>query len=111
MKLIDNCIRIPQLKRHNDKLKEENNYLRISQKNLRDEIMDLKRQKNINNNNFNTERKKLKNEILVIRSKNFKKFKHEKNLSEELDNLKENNNNLGKEIEKLKNSKQVIYKD
>ena len=111
LKLIDNCIRIPQIKRHNDKLKEENNYLRISQKNLRDEIMDLKRQKNINNNIFNTERKKLKNEILVIRSKNFKKFKHEKNLSEELDNLKENNNNLGKEIEKLKNSKQVIYKD
>ena len=48
---------------------------------------------------------------MVIHSKSFKKFKHEKNLSEELDNLKENNNNLGKEIEKLKNSKQVIYKD
>ena len=111
MKLIDNCIRIPQIKRHNDKLKEENNYLRISQKNLRDEIMDLKRQKNINNNNFNTERRKFKNEILVINAKNFKKFKQEKNLNEELDNLKENNNNLGKEIEKLKNSKQVIYKD
>ena len=83
-------------------MKEENNYLRISQKNLQDEIMDLKRQKNINNNNFNTERIKLKNEILVINAKNFKKFKQEKNLNEELDNLKENNENLGKEIERIK---------
>ena len=98
-------------KKHNIRLTEENNKLKDSLKNLKDEIFYLRKQKDINNNNFNTERKKLKNEILVIHSKSFKKFKHEKNLSEELDNLKENNNNLGKEIEKLKNSKQVIYKD
>ena len=101
-KSISECIGNYDTKKHNIRLTEENNYLRISQKNLKDEIFYLRKQKDINNNNFNTERKKLKNEILVINAKNFKKFKHEKNLIEELDNLKENNENLGKEIERIK---------
>ena len=46
-------------------------------------------------NNFNTERIKLKDEILVINKKNYKNFKEKKTLSEEINNLKESNENSG----------------
>ena len=46
---------------------EENNNLRNNLKNLKDEIKVLKRQKDLEENNFNSERIKLKDEILVIR--------------------------------------------
>ena len=90
---------------------EENNNLRNNLKNLKDEIKVLKRQKEKEENNLNTERIKLKDEILAINNKKYKNMSLEQILSEEIDNLKEDNNNLEKEIEELKYSKQMINID
>ena len=90
---------------------EENINLKNNIRNLKDEIKDLKKQKDIDENNFNTERNKFKEEILIMKNRNKHNFKSGKNLDEENTILKKNNDNLGKEIEKLKYSRQIMNKD
>ena len=124
---------IPRNYTNNNIFFEENNNLKNNIRNLKDEIKDLKRQKNIDENNFNTERIKFKEEIKDLKkqknidSNNFnieriklkdeisiiinKKDEKIKNLEEENSILKQNNNYLGKEIEKLKYSKEIMNND
>ena len=108
---IGDCVGNSDLRYNFNRLTRENDNLRNNLKNLKDEIKVLKRQKDLEENHFNSERIKLKDEILVINKKNYKNFQNEKTFSEEIDNLKESNDNLEKEIEELKHSKQMMIKD
>ena len=104
---ISDCVGNSDLRYKFNRLTEQNDYLRNNLKYLKDEIKDLKRQKDLEENNFNSERIKLKDEILVINRRNYKNFQNEKTFSD----LKESNDNLEKEIEDLKHSKQMMSKD
>ena len=61
---------IPRNYTNNNIFFEENNNLKNNIRNLKDEIKDLKRQKDLDEHNFNSERIKLKDQILVINKKN-----------------------------------------
>ena len=96
-------------------LKEENNELKRRIRELEGETSILKREKKDGENLFTTERKKLENEILIIRNKNNQNSEEEKLLREQITNLrkeiidyqneniklKKDNSNLTKELKKL----------
>ena len=99
------------MKKTNQRLTEENNRLRNNITELNLENQRLKRQKNIDENNFNTERKKLKEKITNMNDKYFQNTKTEKNLNAEILHLKEINNNIINENEKLKYIKEKVSYD
>ena len=93
---------LTSLREDNDELIRENTNLENDITNLNNEINDLIQLKNIGENNFISERKKLDDEILDLNKKTKENLDKEKNLNDEIDEWKGNNDNLEKEIKKLK---------
>ena len=92
-------------------LTEENNNLRNDINKLRNEIKDLEREKNLGENNFNSERIQFQDEILILNQRTDQNLMREKNLKEEFNALKQKNIELFKEKEELKNINQKMNKD
>ena len=89
-------------------LKEENLKLKLKISNLTNEIEEIKRQKNIDDNILNSERNKFNNEIIINNNRNNLNIEREKNLKEEISNIKLFNQNMEKENIKMKTKNKII---
>ena len=93
------------------RLIEENKNLGKNIKKLEDEIKDLEREKNLKENNFNSERIQFQDEILLLNQRTDQNLMKEKNLKEEFNALEQQNNKLFKEKEELNKQNQKMNKD
>ena len=99
------------LEQTNKRLVEENNNLKNNINNLSNEIKDLKRENVLGENNFNSERIRFQEEILILNQRTDQNLINEKNLKDEFDVLKQKYYNLFKEKEELENKNKMMNKD
>ena len=99
------------LKGENDKLTVKNNELRITLANLNNELSNLRRQKNVGENNIKSEREKFEKQRQQYQNKHDQDLKNEQNLNEGINKLKTGNANLKKDIEKLKKRNKKVGND
>ena len=99
------------LKGENDKLTVKNNELRITLANLENELSDLRKQKNVGENNIKSAREKHEKEKQQYKNKLDQDLKNEQNLNEGINKLKMGNANLKNDIEKLKKRNKKVGND
>ena len=99
------------LKTKNNQLILENNNLRNNIEELKNKINEITNQKKLGERNFNNDKKKLGETIIFIHNQTNENLIKEKNLNEEITNLKLKNINLREEIEKLKNKNNFMIDD